>query len=42
MGFYETNTFEGWRTGLDRTNRFYFTDPSGSCAAKPLHPVCLD
>ena len=29
-----TNTFEGWRTGMDRTNRFYFTEQSDSYAAK--------
>jgi hypothetical protein len=32
IGPYESNTFEGWRTGMDRTNRFYFTDPSDSYA----------
>jgi len=31
---YETNTLEGWRTGMDRTNRFYFTEPSDSYAEK--------
>jgi hypothetical protein len=31
---YETNTFEGWRTGMDRTNRFYFTEQSDSYAEK--------
>lgn len=31
---YETNTFEGWRTGTDRTNRFYFTEQSDSYAEK--------
>jgi len=31
---YETNTFEGWRTGMDRTNRFYFTEKSDSYAEK--------
>ena len=31
---YETNTFEGWRTGMDRTNRFYFTEPSDSYSEK--------
>ena len=34
IGPYETNTFEGWRTGMDRTNRFYFTQPSDSYAEK--------
>jgi hypothetical protein len=29
-----TNTFEGWRTGMDRTNRFYFTGQSDSYAEK--------
>lgn len=29
-----TNTFEGWRTGMDRTNRFYFTEQSNSYAEK--------
>jgi hypothetical protein len=31
---YATNTFEGWRTGMDRTNRFYFTGESDSYAEK--------
>jgi len=31
---FETNTFEGWRTGMDRTNRFYFTEQSDSYAEK--------
>jgi hypothetical protein len=31
---YGTNTFEGWRTGMDRTNRFYFTGQSDSYAEK--------
>lgn len=31
---YETNTFEGWRTAMDRTNRFYFTEQSDSYAEK--------
>jgi len=31
---YESNTFEGWRTGMDRTNRFYFTEQSDSYAEK--------
>jgi len=30
----ESNTFEGWRTGVDRTNRFYFTEQSSSYAEK--------
>jgi hypothetical protein len=34
LGPYETNTFEGWRTGMDRTNRFYFTEQSDSYAEK--------
>ena len=34
VGPYESNTFEGWRTGMDRTNRFYFTDASDSYAEK--------
>ncbi len=29
-----TNTFEGWRTGMDRTNRFYFTDQADSYAER--------
>ncbi|HVN96696.1 MAG TPA: hypothetical protein VMT62_09725 [Syntrophorhabdaceae bacterium] len=31
---YTTNTFEGWRTGMERTNRFYFTEQSDSYAEK--------
>jgi len=31
---HETNTFEGWRTAMDRTNRFYFTGQSDSYAEK--------
>jgi len=31
---YTTNTFEGWRTGMDKTNRFYFTEQSDSYAEK--------
>lgn len=31
---HETNTFEGWRTAMDRTNRFYFTEQSDSYAEK--------
>ena len=34
VGPYESNTFEGWRTGMDRTNRFYFTDASDSYAER--------
>ncbi|MBM4276698.1 MAG: hypothetical protein FJ130_02310 [Deltaproteobacteria bacterium] len=34
VGPYESNTFEGWRTGMDRTNRFYFTEQSDSYAEK--------
>jgi hypothetical protein len=34
IGPYGTNTFEGWRTGMDRTNRFYFTEQSDSYAEK--------
>ena len=34
IGPYETNSFEGWRTGMDRTNRFYFTEQSDSYAEK--------
>lgn len=34
IGPHETNTFEGWRTGMDRTNRFYFTEPSDSYAER--------
>ena len=31
---YTTNTFEGWRTGMERTNRFFFTEQSNSYAEK--------
>jgi hypothetical protein len=31
---YTTNTFEGWRTGMERTNRFYFTEQSDSYAER--------
>jgi len=31
---YETSTFEGWRTSMDTTNRFYFTGQSDSYAEK--------
>ncbi len=34
IGPYESNTFEGWRTGMDRTNRFYFTEQADSYAEK--------
>jgi hypothetical protein len=34
LGPRETNTFDGWRTGMDRTNRFYFTEQSESYAEK--------
>jgi hypothetical protein len=34
IGPYGTNTFEGWRTGMDRTNRFYFTEQSDSYTEK--------
>ncbi len=34
IGPFETNIFEGWRTGMDRTNRFYFTEQSDSYAEK--------
>jgi hypothetical protein len=34
VGPYESNTFEGWRTGMDRTNRFYFTESSDSYAER--------
>ena len=34
IGPYETNTFEGWRTAMDRTNRFYFTESSDSYAER--------
>ena len=34
IGPYGTNTFEGWRTGMERTNRFYFTEQSDSYAEK--------
>jgi hypothetical protein len=34
IGPHETNTFEGWRTGMERTNRFYFTEQSDSYAEK--------
>jgi hypothetical protein len=31
---YGSNTFEGWRTGMNRTNRFYFTEQADSYAEK--------
>jgi hypothetical protein len=31
---YETSTFEGWRTGLDQTHRFYFTEQKNSYAER--------
>jgi len=34
IGPYDTNTFAGWRTGMERTNRFYFTEQSDSYAEK--------
>jgi hypothetical protein len=34
IGPYGSNTFEGWRTGVNRTNRFYFTEQSSSYAEK--------
>ena len=34
IGPYKTNTFEGWRTAMDRINRFYFTEQSDSYAEK--------
>jgi len=34
IGAFKTNTFEGWRTAMDRTNRFYFTEQSDSYAEK--------
>ena len=34
VGPHETSTFEGWRTGMDRTNRFYFTDAPDSYAER--------
>ena len=34
LGPYETNSFEGWRTGMDKTNRFYFTEQSDSYSEK--------
>jgi len=34
IGPHETNIFEGWRTAMDTTNRFYFTEQSDSYAEK--------
>lgn len=34
VGPHESNTFEGWRTGMDRTNRFYFAEQPDSYAEK--------
>jgi hypothetical protein len=34
VGPHDCNTFEGWRTGMDRTNRFYFAEQSDSYAEK--------
>ena len=34
IGPHETNLFEGWRTAMDTTNRFYFTEQSDSYAEK--------
>jgi hypothetical protein len=34
LNAYETNEYEGWRTAMDRTNRFYFTDVHDSYAEK--------
>jgi hypothetical protein len=31
---FATQTFEGWRTGTDRTNRFYFTEQADSYAER--------
>ena len=31
---YSASTFNGWRTGMDRTNRFYFTEQSDSYAER--------
>lgn len=31
---YSSGTFNGWRTGMDRTNRFYFTGKSDSYAER--------
>jgi hypothetical protein len=34
IGPHSTDTFEGWRTGMDRINRFYFTEKADSYAEK--------
>jgi len=34
IGPHETNILEGWRTGMDTTNRFYFAEQSDSYAEK--------
>jgi hypothetical protein len=34
LGAHETYTLDGWRSGVDRTNRFYFTDQADSYAEK--------
>jgi hypothetical protein len=34
IGPHETNIFEGWRTAIDKTNRFYFTEQYDSYAEK--------
>ena len=39
IGPHESNTFEGWRTSMDRTNRFYFTEQSDSYAEKVFADV---
>jgi len=39
IGPHGANTYEGWRTGMDRTNRFYFTDQSDSYAEKAFADV---
>jgi len=31
---YGTQTYEGWRTGMERTNRFYFTEQADSYAER--------
>ncbi|HPV42983.1 MAG TPA: hypothetical protein PKX40_17535 [Spirochaetota bacterium] len=31
---YSSGSFNGWRTAMDRTNRFYFTEPSDSYAER--------
>lgn len=39
IGPYETNIFEGWRTGMDRTNRFYFSPNSPTLMRKRSLPM---